>query len=464
MKYLLFGTGDYYRRYQKWFDMEEVAALLDNAADKQGTRIDGKAVLAPEDGVRLDYDRIVILSFYVREMKRQLIDLGVCESKICHFYQLHDIIDREKRKRPLQYYGNARQIAGLKDLKKVLLLSQDLTLGGPSLALFHAARMLQRKGWQVVYASMIDGPLREMLLDAQIPVVVDENLQIAGMDECEWTWNFSMLICNTINFHVFLSKRKADIPVIWWLHDSAFFYGGVDQEVLQRIDRTGMQVVSVGPVPERAMHEKLPDLPIGRLVYGVADVPQKKNKQMCGSTNVVFTTIGYIERRKGQDLLMQAIAQLEDTERESVVFYLVGQDVSEMAQHIRQQSLAMPEVKMTGTVDRETINEILEQTDVLICPSREDPMPTVCAEAMMHAVPCIVSDATGTAEYLHDGTDGLIFQSEDVAELVEKIRWCMRHRTMLDVMGARARTVYETYFSMQAFEKSLAEAMDSCRN
>ena len=63
MKYLLFGTGDYYRRYQKWFDKEEVAALLDNAADKQGTRIDGKAVLAPEDGVRLDYDRIVILSF-----------------------------------------------------------------------------------------------------------------------------------------------------------------------------------------------------------------------------------------------------------------------------------------------------------------------------------------------------------------------------------------------------------------
>ncbi len=303
-----------------------------------------------------------------------------------------------------------------------------------------------------------------MLLDAQIPVVVDENLQIAGMDECEWTWNFSMLICNTINFHVFLSKRKADIPVIWWLHDSAFFYGGVDQEVLQRIDRTGMQVVSVGPVPERAMHEKLPDLPIGRLVYGVADVPQKRNKQMCGSMHVVFTTIGYIERRKGQDLLMQAIAQLDDTERESVVFYLVGQDVSEMAQCIRQQSLAMPEVKMTGTVDRETINEILEQTDVLICPSREDPMPTVCAEAMMHAVPCIVSDATGTAEYLHDGTDGLVFQSEDVAELVEKIRWCMRHRTMLDVMGARARTVYETYFSMQAFEKSLAEAIEGCRN
>ncbi len=466
MKYLLFGTGDYYRRYRKWFDKEEVTALLDNAADRQGTCIDGNVVLSPEDGVRLDYDRIVILSFYVLEMKCQLINLGVSESKIFHFYQLHDIIDSRKRKRSLQYYGNAGQIVSREDQKKVLLLSQDLTLGGPSLALYHAARILQRKGWQVVYASMLDGPLREMLLDTQIPLIVDENLQIAGMDECKWTWKFSMLICNTINFHVFLSRRKTDIPVIWWLHDSPFFYGGVDKKVLQRIDRTGIRVVSVGPVPERAMHEKLPDMPIGRLIYGVADVPDvlRKKKTLYSGTKIIFTTIGYIEWRKGQDLLMQAIAQLTDAERESAVFYFVGQDVSEMAQSIRQQSLEIPQIRMTGTVDRGTINEILEHTDIMICPSREDPMPTVCAEAMMHAVPCLVSDATGTAEYLHNGTDGLVFQSEDVQELVEKIRWCIRNRRSLDMMGNRARAVYETYFSMEAFERALVKAIDSCGN
>lgn len=31
---------------------------------------------------------------------------------------------------------------------------------------------------------------------------------------------------------------------------------------------------------------------------------------------------------------------------------------------------------------------------------REDPMPTVVAEAMFYGVPCIVSDAVGTAEYI----------------------------------------------------------------
>ncbi len=54
-------------------------------------------------------------------------------------------------------------------------------------------------------------------------------------------------------------------------------------------------------------------------------------------------------------------------------------------------------------------------------------MPTVCAEAMMHSVPCILSDAAGTAAYVEDGVNGLVFQSENVQELSEKIKWCMNH-------------------------------------
>lgn len=34
MKFLLFGTGDYYERYKKWFDKEDVLALLDNSDRK----------------------------------------------------------------------------------------------------------------------------------------------------------------------------------------------------------------------------------------------------------------------------------------------------------------------------------------------------------------------------------------------------------------------------------------------
>ena len=82
-------------------------------------------------------------------------------------------------------------------------------------------------------------------------------------------------------------------------------------------------------------------------------------------------------------------------------------------------------------------------------------MPTVCAEAMMHCVPCLVSDATGTAAYISDGVDGMIFKSEDTDKLREKILWCIKNRDIVKSMGDGAYKVYEKIFSVEAFEKNL---------
>ena len=209
MKYLIFGTGDYYNRYKKWFECWEIVALLDNSKQKQHTIIDGFEVLPPEEGVRLQYDRIIILSFYVRQMKQQLLSLGVSEDKIYHFYDLAQLFASGKTRIPLQYYLNAEEIIQSKDdiKSKALLMSTDLTLGGPSIALFHAAVILKRHGYRVVYASMWDGALREKLTEQEIPVVVDENLPISTMRQTKWVNTFSLILCNTLNFYVFLSER-----------------------------------------------------------------------------------------------------------------------------------------------------------------------------------------------------------------------------------------------------------------
>ena len=460
-KYLLFGTGDYYDRYKKWFDGEVVLAVLDNAVEKQGTYLNGIRILSPEEGIQLNFDRIVILSFYVVEMRRQLIELGVSSDKIFHFYDLHKIFDVEEKEKEVRYYGGAKEIADCEEKNKILLLSQDMTFGGPSLALFQAARVLRRHGYQVVYASMLDGPLRDKLLKAGVPVIVDENMQIAVMKKVQWICKFSMYICNTINFYVFLSERNTRIPAIWWLHDSHFFYGGVDRSVLQRIDMTNLQVVSVGPVPKAAIHEFLPNMHIGQLLYSVEDTFLNKFHMRHGGKKIVFVTIGYIEARKGQDLLVNAIERLNQNVREKALFYLVGQDSSEMAKRLKKQSLEIPELIITGTVGRDEINQLLDCADVLICPSREDPMPTVCAEAMMHAVPCIVSDSVGTAAFISDTVNGFLFKSENVDELTSKIQWCVENHSELFVMGIRARAIYEKKYTTNIFEKELLELTEA---
>ena len=173
------------------------------------------------------------------------------------------------------------------------------------------------------------------------------------------------------------------------------------------------------------------------------------------SKKMTFITIGYIEWRKGQDILVDAVLQLPEEFLDKAAFLLVGQDSSLMAKELAERISNIGNIKMVGTVSREEVHRLLEDSDAMICPSREDPMPTVCAEGMMHHIPCLISDATGTSAYIRDGYDGLVFKSESVEELKEKIIWCIQHRDKLGEMGNRAYEIYEKIFSESAFEQNL---------
>lgn len=145
MKCLIFGTGEYYNRYKKWLAKEEVVALLDNSSAKQNTFIDGIEVLAPVDGVKFIFDAVIIMSFYVKSMKRQLMELGVQEEKIYHFYDLRKLINVKRNRQKIICYGVQREALKAEAGKRFALLSTDLALGGTALALYHMALCLKKK-------------------------------------------------------------------------------------------------------------------------------------------------------------------------------------------------------------------------------------------------------------------------------------------------------------------------------
>ena len=115
---------------------------------------------------------------------------------------------------------------------------------------------------------------------------------------------------------------------------------------------------------------------------------------------------------------------------------------------------------MTGALDAEEFDKIFNRIDILVCPSREDPMPAAVTEAIRSRIPCIVSEAVGTADYIHDGVEGWLFQNENASELAEKLKWCVEHESRIEEIGRNARGVYEKYFSMEAFENSLIELVE----
>lgn len=77
-------------------------------------------------------------------------------------------------------------------------------------------------------------------------------------------------------------------------------------------------------------------------------------------------TIGYIESRKGQDILVEAVRRLDETVRNDCEFLLVGQDTSILAQDLKKNIVNLPAVQMLGTMDRNGIHSILETAELII--------------------------------------------------------------------------------------------------
>ena len=128
-----------------------------------------------------------------------------------------------------------------------------------------------------------------------------------------------------------------------------------------------------------------------------------------------FLFIGRHERRKGVPELLEAIAPLRAS---GVEFHFVG-PIPE------QLRLKRDDVVYHGTVtDTATLQGILDSSDVLLCPSFAEGMPTVVLEAMARGLAVIATDVGATAEWV--GADnGVLLPFPDVGALRTAIERCI---------------------------------------
>ena len=77
----------------------------------------------------------------------------------------------------------------------------------------------------------------------------------------------------------------------------------------------------------------------------------------------------------------------------------------------------------------------------------------------MKNIPCIVSDAAGIADFVHNETDGLVFHAEHADDLAQKLSWCLSNREKIEEMGRKGRKIFERNFSERVFEEHFMKIM-----
>ncbi len=143
------------------------------------------------------------------------------------------------------------------------------------------------------------------------------------------------------------------------------------------------------------------------------------------SDHLVILCVGKIEYRKGQDIILRAIASILKSKDFaggiSVVFAGNSNDRFQRRLLLLSEELKV-ENNIIWTGYESNIANLLQIANLYIQPSRWDPLPRALIEAMGMGVCSIGSRVDGIQEVIEHGKTGLLFKNESVEDLALQIK------------------------------------------
>ncbi len=448
---LIFGTGCYYHKYKKYLLKEnEVLAVVDNNYRYMGDYIDGIRIIGPEKIKEYEYDYIYILVRNSEDIFHQLLNMKIETGKIKFYYDVHH---GEK--------SIACQGVEIANRRKIVIVLHELNYDGVPMCACTCAEILVKNGYNVVTISLEDGPVKERLERIGARVIINPDFSIDSIITDNNISDASLIIVNTVILHFLFQSKERNIPIVWWLHESKMLFEKcVYKSLLEEINLNNVYIYAVSDVAKNDVSSLLDAAKIKKLMLGISD---KDCSNFSGHNKIKFVIIGKLCVRKGQDILMEALEELNPEIIAQCEFYFLGNIPNdnyskEIEGTVQKNNYP---VFFCGTKDNEEVLEYLDSSDCLICPSREETVSISVIEALRAKRLVVTSIQTGVAEYLTDGDNAFVFDCHKPVELAEKIEYIVKNIRDLDSVANQGRKCFEKYFSESAFESRLLEEIKS---
>ena len=135
-----------------------------------------------------------------------------------------------------------------------------------------------------------------------------------------------------------------------------------------------------------------------------------------------FLAAGMFERRRGFDLLVDAVAKLPDSYRARTAFTILGDGPCRPDIEILIKIYGLSQhFTLPGVVPQPY--DYFEHNDVFILPSRFEGFPLVMVNALAAGLPVVAFNCrTGPSEIIEDGKNGLLVPPNSAEELMKAIK------------------------------------------
>jgi glycosyltransferase involved in cell wall biosynthesis len=167
---------------------------------------------------------------------------------------------------------------------------------------------------------------------------------------------------------------------------------------------------------------------------------EKKANNDRDKINLLF--VGRLVPYKGADMLVEAIAKLDENFREKIQLNILGDgsEKSNLEAKVRELNLDSV-INFIGWVKQQETLAYYQQSDLFCFPSIREFGGAVVLEAMACGLPCIVVNNGGIGEYVTEQTG---FKIEPISreyviqELTNKIKYLVENKTLLQQMSIEA--------------------------
>jgi glycosyltransferase involved in cell wall biosynthesis len=153
--------------------------------------------------------------------------------------------------------------------------------------------------------------------------------------------------------------------------------------------------------------------------------------------------MGRLSPEKRVDWLIQAYQNLQfdkpDTQNLKLIIAGGSSATPEYVKSLQDISRGNPKIIFTGYVTGTEKEELLSNAMIFSLPSHIEGSPVVLLEAKSYGICSLVSDIPPHLEILHEGIDGMLFNSDDLSDLTAKLKQLIDDPKRTETMGIQAQ-------------------------
>lgn len=343
----------------------------------------------------------------------------------------------------------------------LLFVSHDLTLSGAPILLLHLATWCQRNSMFVTVIAPADGPLREKYEAARIPVIIDPLCETGHESFARFAGDFDCVLANTVRTEgAVRAAHEAQVPVIWWVHETQVGEHYLREEPKLRSALPLADAILAPTERTASVYRPFTEARIQCSPYGIPDVREQAGTAPgAGSKDILrFLLLGSIEPRKGQDILLEALALLPDWVAKVSEFRLVGRVMDpEFGAKVEAAARGRANVSIEAETDHRHALDAIRRCDVLVCSSRDEALPVTILEALSLGKAILTARVGGIGEVLTDAADALLVKAEDPKALASAIQRLVDNPDLARRLGQAGRATFEEKFTQDRFGSDFAD-------